>query len=106
MGLRSCSDLAVHFAEGGKMVFQSSFMLMTIQPFFFASAVSASLNVPIFESAPEAYSRLAAPARTSIINLAPSPAPVDASICWLPVQVQNAAWSRRQTIRLTLSGLP
>jgi len=36
----------------GKMVFQSSFMLITIQPFFFASAISASLKVPIFDSAP------------------------------------------------------
>jgi len=26
------------------MVFQSSFMLMTVQSFFFASAISASLN--------------------------------------------------------------
>jgi hypothetical protein len=40
-----------HFT-GGKIVFQSSFMLITIQPFFFASAMSASLNVPIFDSAP------------------------------------------------------
>ena len=32
--------------------FQSFFMLMTVQPSFFASAISASLNVPIFESAP------------------------------------------------------
>src|SRR4030095_15461415 len=37
---------------GGKMVAQSSFMLTTVQPFFFASAISASLNVPIFDSAP------------------------------------------------------
>ena len=36
----------------GKMVFQSSFMLITIQPFFFASAISASLKVPIFDSEP------------------------------------------------------
>jgi hypothetical protein len=34
------------------MRFQSFFMLMTVQPFFFASAMSASLKVPIFDSAP------------------------------------------------------
>src|SRR5262245_57266569 len=45
--------------SGGKIVFQSSFMLMTIQPFSFASSMRASLNVPIFESVPYAYSRLA-----------------------------------------------
>src|SRR5437899_5774707 len=42
---------AVHRSKA-KMVFQSSFMLMTVQPFFFASAMSASENVPIFDSAP------------------------------------------------------
>ena len=36
----------------GKIVFQSSFILITIQPFFFASSMSVSLNVPIFESTP------------------------------------------------------
>jgi len=34
------------------MIFQSFFMLITVQPFFFASATGASLNVPIFDSAP------------------------------------------------------
>ncbi len=43
---------SVHLFSGAKMVFQSSFMLMTVQSFFFASAISASLNVPIFDSAP------------------------------------------------------
>jgi len=33
----------------GKITFQSFFMLMTVQAFFFASAISASLNVPIFD---------------------------------------------------------
>jgi hypothetical protein len=43
---------ADYLTGAGKIVFQSSFMLITIQPFFFASAMSASLNVPIFDSAP------------------------------------------------------
>jgi hypothetical protein len=34
-------------------------MLITVQPFFFALAMSALLNVPIFDSAPYARSRLA-----------------------------------------------
>ena len=38
------------YGANGKMRFQSFFMLMTVQPFFFASAISASLNVPICES--------------------------------------------------------
>jgi hypothetical protein len=37
---------------GGKIVFESSFTLRTIQPFFFASALGAWLNVPISDSAP------------------------------------------------------
>ncbi len=41
---------AAYFSKA-KMVFQSSFMLITVQSFFFASAISASLNVPIFDSA-------------------------------------------------------
>jgi hypothetical protein len=35
-----------------KTVFQSFFMLMTVHPSFFASAMRASLKAPIFESAP------------------------------------------------------
>ena len=34
------------------MRFQSSFMLMTIQPFFFASAIRASEKVPTLEFGP------------------------------------------------------
>ena len=41
-----------HLLSNENICFQSSFMLMTVQLFFFASAISASLNVPIFESAP------------------------------------------------------
>jgi hypothetical protein len=41
-----------HFLSKGKITFQSFFMLMTAQPLFFASAMSASVNVPIFDSAP------------------------------------------------------
>jgi len=37
------------------MRFQSFFMLMTTQPFCFASAISASLNVPIFDSTPQGF---------------------------------------------------
>lgn len=40
------------FASNANTRFQSFFMLMTIQPFCLASAMSASLNVPIFDSAP------------------------------------------------------
>jgi hypothetical protein len=41
-----------HLLSNENICFQSSFMLMTVQLFFFASAMSASLNVPIFDSAP------------------------------------------------------
>ena len=40
------------FYSDGKMVIQSSFMLITVQWFFFASAMSESLKVPILESDP------------------------------------------------------
>jgi hypothetical protein len=43
---------SIHLFSNAKIFFQSSFMLMTVQPSFFASAISASLNVPIFDSAP------------------------------------------------------
>ena len=43
---------AAAHGSNAKIVFQSSFMLMTVQPLFLASAISASLNVPIFDSAP------------------------------------------------------
>lgn len=36
----------------GKTAFQSFFILITIQPLSLASVMSASLNVPIFDSAP------------------------------------------------------
>jgi len=62
---RSCSNITpptqppCHLAPsrpayglGGKTAFQSFFMLMTIQPCCFASAMRASLKVPIFESGP------------------------------------------------------
>jgi len=43
----------VHFfLSNGKIVSQSSFMLMTVQPFFLASSISDTLKVPIFDSAP------------------------------------------------------
>jgi hypothetical protein len=38
--------------SNAKIRFQSFFMLMTTQPCFLASAMSESLNVPIFDSAP------------------------------------------------------
>lgn len=38
--------------SNAKMRFQSFFMLMTTQPFFFASAISASEKVPIFDLGP------------------------------------------------------
>ncbi len=41
----------LHFSNG-KIRFQSLFMLMTVQSYFFASFISESENVPIFESAP------------------------------------------------------
>ena len=34
-----------YLRAGGKIVFQSSFMLITVQPSFFASAMSASLTL-------------------------------------------------------------
>ncbi len=40
------------YGSKAKIRFQSFFMLMTIQPCCFASAMSASLNVPIFDAAP------------------------------------------------------
>ena len=43
---------ALHFVSKAKMVFQSSFMLMTVHFCALASAMSASLNVPIFDSGP------------------------------------------------------
>jgi hypothetical protein len=49
--LGTSASITIHFS-GGKIVFQSSFMLTTVQLFFFASAISASLKVPIFDSAP------------------------------------------------------
>ena len=49
---RRCGRLDAHFASNGKMRLQSCFILITVQPFFFASAMSASLNLPIFDSAP------------------------------------------------------
>jgi hypothetical protein len=44
--------LPTDYGSKVKMRFQSSFMLMTVQPFVFASAISASLKVPTFESTP------------------------------------------------------
>ena len=41
------STRRAHLLSKGKITFQSFFILMTVQPFFFASAISASLNVPI-----------------------------------------------------------
>jgi hypothetical protein len=38
--------------SNGKTRFQSFFMLTTVQPSFFASAMRAPLNVPIFDFAP------------------------------------------------------
>jgi hypothetical protein len=35
-----------HLLSKGKITFQSSFMLMTIQPFFFASSKSVWVKVP------------------------------------------------------------
>jgi len=35
----------VQFPSKAKMVFQSSFILITVQPFFFASAMSATLKL-------------------------------------------------------------
>ena len=43
---------SVSYGSKAKIRFQSFFMLMTIQPCCFASAMSASLNVPIFDAAP------------------------------------------------------
>ena len=39
-----------HLLSKGKIIFQSFFMLMTDQPFFFASSYSACENVPTFVS--------------------------------------------------------
>ena len=39
-------SLATLHCSNAKMRFQSFFMLITVQPFFFASAISASVNVP------------------------------------------------------------
>jgi hypothetical protein len=44
--------LLAHFPSKGKITFQPVFMLIKVQPIFFASATSASLNGPIFDSAP------------------------------------------------------
>ena len=41
----------LHFSNA-KIRFQSFFMLITDQPFFFASAISASLNVPTLDFGP------------------------------------------------------
>lgn len=38
--------------SNAKMRFQSFFILITTQPRFFASAINASLKVPIFDSGP------------------------------------------------------
>jgi len=35
----------VQFFSGKKMLFQSSFILITVQPFFFGSAMSATLKL-------------------------------------------------------------
>ena len=43
--------LDVYYSKA-KIFFQSSFMLMMVQLFLLASAISASLKVPIFDSAP------------------------------------------------------
>ena len=43
---------SVPYGSKAKIRFQSFFMLMTTQPCCFASAMSASLNVPIFDTAP------------------------------------------------------
>jgi hypothetical protein len=41
---------AAHFFSGGKMVFQSFFILITIHPFLLASAMRASEKVPTWVS--------------------------------------------------------
>ena len=43
---------SVPYGSKANICFQSFFMLMTTQLCCFASAMSASLNVPIFDSAP------------------------------------------------------
>lgn len=50
----SQSSESNHFSAGsnGKMRFQSFFMLMTVQPLWFASAISESLKVPMSDFAP------------------------------------------------------
>ncbi len=41
-----------HLDSNGKTRCQSFFMLITVQPFFFAAVISESLSAPIFDSAP------------------------------------------------------
>ena len=43
--------VTLHFSKA-KMRFQSFFMLMTVQAFFFACAISASVNVPTLDFGP------------------------------------------------------
>jgi hypothetical protein len=45
------AGLSVGYWSKAKMVFQSSFMLMTIQPSLFASVISVSFEVPMCDSA-------------------------------------------------------
>jgi hypothetical protein len=47
MGEGGCRILLVQLFSNAKTCFQSSFMLITVQLFFLASAISASLNVPM-----------------------------------------------------------
>jgi len=87
---------AIEAYSNAKIRFQSFFMLMTIQPCFFASSWSAWVKDPTLVSGspcagPYAYSRFASSCRTSIDRRAPSPAFTYSSICWSPVELPNAA---------------
>src|SRR5271170_2543366 len=94
------SASSAHFSKA-KMCFQSFFILMTVQPCFFAMSYISWLKVPTLVSGspcagPYAYSRVASSCITTTDNLAPVPAFTYSNICWSSLEeLPNAAYGRR-----------